>query len=310
MMLEIEKYLCIFFIYSFLGWFMESFGGYLRFKKWVNRGFLIGPYCPVYGIGVVLLTAFLSKYVNDLPIMFFMSILICGSLEYFTSYIMEKLFNARWWDYHNRKFNINGRICLETLVPFGVVGTVLVKYANTFFLGIFSKITILNWILPIICILFVIDFIFSFKIILRFRNTAKQVEKEIKNNEVKDNTEEIVKHVKEKVVEIQDATTQKINNTIGNAKQSLHNINRNLTVTYKVFKRNIKFTGKKFYSTIMKSTEKFKKKLNIQITPPKTDFNKIIKERLSSKWSTRRLLKAFPSLEIKFKNKNDNDNNK
>jgi len=175
-MTNMEKYICIFFIYSMAGWCMETFGGYFRTKKLVNRGFLIGPYLPVYGFGVSLITFFLEKYVNDLPILFFMSIIICGLLEYFTSWIMEKLFKARWWDYHNRKFNINGRICLETLIPFGATGTILLKFANPFVLDLLNTIphVVLVWILRILIILIFIDVIISFTVISKFKKTSKE----------------------------------------------------------------------------------------------------------------------------------------
>ncbi len=225
---NIEKYIYIFFIYSFLGWCMETFGGYVKTKKLVNRGFLIGPYCPVYGVGVVLITVFLSKYVNDIPIMFFMSILICGNLEYFTSYFMEKFFNARWWDYHNKKFNINGRICLETLIPFGIAGVLLVKFVSPFFLKLIFEVNevIRYWILGILCIIFVIDVIVSLTVIIGFKRTARQVE-----GEVRDNTEEISKMVK-------NVTTEKIEELIDDTKEVAEEINHKLQeLTEKVKER-------------------------------------------------------------------------
>ena len=82
---SVEMYIMIFFTYSFFGWFMESVGGILKEKRFINRGFLIGPYCPVYGTGVVLITLLLNKYTNDIPVLFFLAILICGVLEYLTS---------------------------------------------------------------------------------------------------------------------------------------------------------------------------------------------------------------------------------
>ena len=111
---------------------------------------------------------------------------------------MEKIFKARWWDYHNRKFNINGRICLETLVPFGLVGTILLKYVNPFILELLAKVpsNILKWILVVLIVIVTIDTVISFVVIGSFRKTAKEVEKEA----VKDNTEEISNMVKEVTV--------------------------------------------------------------------------------------------------------------
>lgn len=116
--MNIKNYFFLFLIYSILGWCMEISLCIFRDKKFVNRGFMIGPYCPIYGCGSILLTVFLSK-LTEFPVGLFCSaIVICGTLEYFTSFVMEKIFNARWWDYSRKKFNINGRVCLETIIPF------------------------------------------------------------------------------------------------------------------------------------------------------------------------------------------------
>ena len=189
MIIQIEQYIALFFIYSIAGWIMESVSISIRNKKITNRGFLIGPYCPIYGWGVVLITILLQKYHDDIPATFFLSILICGTLEYATSYFMEKIFKARWWDYSTRKFNINGRICLETLIPFGIAGTVITIWINPFLLKYINMVPTLamHIILGIISILFIADIIVSFKIILNLKEMSK---------EFKDNTDEISNKVK------------------------------------------------------------------------------------------------------------------
>lgn len=274
----VRKYLCLFFVYSILGWCMESFRGYFKTGKFVNRGFLIGPYCPVYGLGVSLITFFLEKYVNDIIILFGMSIIICGLLEYFTSWIMEKVFKARWWDYHNRKFNINGRICLETLLPFGILGTILLKFFNPLILGLLNKIpyVVFVWLIRIILIIFIIDFIVSFNVILNFRKAAKQVEKE----EAKDNTEEIVSKVKEitteKVLEIKENTEE----MLSEAKEDLENLHRKINVRVNKVKRHVRFTRKRIHE----------------------EYTLKVKERfLEKSWLNKRLAKAFPNLQVKLK---------
>ena len=168
---------------------MESVNISIRNKKVTNRGFLIGPYCPIYGSGVVLITILLQKYHDDIPATFFLSILICGALEYATSYLMEKIFKARWWDYSTRKFNINGRICLETLIPFGIAGTAITIWINPFLLKYINMVPKLamHIILGIISILFIVDSVVSFKIILNLKEMSK---------EFKDNTDEISNKVK------------------------------------------------------------------------------------------------------------------
>ena len=113
-------YFLVFIIYSFLGWVMEVFGKFIEKHRFINRGFLIGPVCSIYGFGCIFMYFLLDKYKNNLFILFIAAIFVCSILEYFTSYFMEKIFKTRWWDYTRRKFNINGRICLETMIPFGI----------------------------------------------------------------------------------------------------------------------------------------------------------------------------------------------
>ena len=152
----IEPYILLFFIYSIFGWIMEVVCKLIEKKKFINRGFLIGPYCPIYGHGAILITLLLQKYINDPIALFIMGIVICSILEYLTSYFMEKIFHARWWDYSQRKFNINGRICLRTMIPFGLLGLFIMYVSNPFFFDVIEKIP--NVTLNIICITLLIIF--------------------------------------------------------------------------------------------------------------------------------------------------------
>lgn len=186
-------YFILFLIYSIIGWVMEVIFTLFKDKTLVNRGFLIGPYCPIYGCGCVLIILLLKRYSNDFFVLFIMSMVVCSILEYLTSYIMEKLFKARWWDYSDRKFNINGRICLETMIPFGLLGCLLMYVINPFISGFISKVPkdILNPISIVLFILFVIDNIASYSIITKLHLHTNKI--------VMDNTEEITKKVREYV---------------------------------------------------------------------------------------------------------------
>lgn len=190
--MRLTEMFLLFIIYAFLGWIVEIINNVVVFKKFVNRGFLIGPYCPIYGVGGLIATIFLTKYKESIIVLFVMSMFLFALLEYFTSYLMEKLFKARWWDYSNYRFNINGRICLETLVPFGLLGCFAIYVVNPIIFSIFNmtNIVVLRIIAIVIFIIFIIDFTVSLKIINSFKDTAVKFLK-------KDNTEEITKKVKE-----------------------------------------------------------------------------------------------------------------
>ena len=195
MNLTITQYFLLFMIYSVAGWIMEVALKYREKKKIINRGFLIGPYCPIYGYGAVSITLLLYRYYKDPIALFVMTVTICGVLEYLTSWVMEKLFKARWWDYSKRKFNINGRVCLGTLVPFGIFGLILTYVTNPTLANALNSVNsrTLNIIAIILLTIFIIDNIVSTIIILGFRKTAVKIEKEQRQ----DNTEQITKKVRE-----------------------------------------------------------------------------------------------------------------
>ena len=182
-------YFLLYFIYSIIGWFLEVGLAFYEHKKFVNRGFLIGPYCPIYGVGCLLLTILLSKYINEPGIIFAFSIFICATLEYLTSYLMEKIFKLRWWDYSNMKFNINGRICLETLIPFGIIGVLVVKYISPFLINTVNSINfnILVIINIIILSILITDILISFNVVFNLKNVTRNLNK--------DSTEDIKKAI-------------------------------------------------------------------------------------------------------------------
>lgn len=188
--MKIELYFLLFILYSFLGWLMEVVCKSFQYKRFMNRGFLIGPYCPIYGLGSLLIIFLLQGFSRHIVILFLMSILICSSLEYFTSYIMEKIFRARWWDYSQKRLHINGRICFSTTIPFGILGCVIVYYINPFFLQVITSLpnVFIHVITFLLLVLFLVDLSVSFHFIYKIRD--------IKVRGGRDNTEEITKRVK------------------------------------------------------------------------------------------------------------------
>lgn len=187
---EIYYYFLLFLIYSFIGWLIEVIGKLIEKHKFINRGFLIGPICPIYGHGCILMILTLSRYKDNPLTLFIYAIFICSLLEYFTSYFMEKIFKARWWDYSTKRFNLNGRICAETMIPFGILGTLVICVINPIFeylLNLFNFETIKITAI-ILFIIYIIDYTISLTIMFGFKGTLKTVEK--------DGTEEITKKVK------------------------------------------------------------------------------------------------------------------
>lgn len=192
---KLAMYFLFFIIYSFCGWIIETILCSFEERRLVNRGFLIGPICPIYGCGAIIISALLTRYQDDWIVVFCLATILAGGLEYFTSWIMEKMFHARWWDYSKNKFNINGRICLETMVPFGLLGIAIIYILNPFFYNILIKIpqNITNILTIVLIIVLLIDFILSLHVVSKVTQAIKTVS----NNDKKDNTNEITERVKE-----------------------------------------------------------------------------------------------------------------
>ena len=165
------SYCILFFIYSFLGWIMEVTLTLITDKKFVNRGFLLGPCCPIYGCGCILLNLLLHNYTNNILVLFILTMFTCSLLEYITSFLMEKIFKLRWWDYSQMKFNINGRICLETMTPFSILGVLAIKIANPFFITNINKLSEKTT-------LFIIDVIISLTIVFKLKFVSKNIKKD------------------------------------------------------------------------------------------------------------------------------------
>ena len=191
MLHTIEIYFLLFISYAFLGWCMEVTCKFIQHKKFINRGFLIGPYCPIYGWGALAITILLKRYMEDPLVLFVMSTLICSIIEYLTSYFMEKKYHARWWDYSNKKFNINGRICLETLIPFGILGVAIMYGTNPILFKLYNQIPqlVINILTAILFIGFIVDNIISSNIISSINVEGNKL--------IKDNTEEITEKIKQ-----------------------------------------------------------------------------------------------------------------
>lgn len=302
MIYNLEIYFMMFIFYAVAGWLMEVTLGLIEKHKFVNRGFLIGPYCPIYGVGVVSVSLLLSKISSNIILLFLLATLICGTLEYLTSYLMEKIFHARWWDYTRRKFNINGRVCLETLIPFGIISVLVICFVNPWLLSILHQIpnNTLNMLVIILMLIYLVDTCISFTIIVRFKNLTKTE---------KDNTEEIAKKVRE-------TAETAINKLIAEKEVLLNKINiknftlsPNMKYTRKKYTRKIKGTSLTLIGTfkarmleIDDKMREIRKDLSDKIASIRDNqfnlFNKEVKEKFVKQSKlNKRLISAFPNVE-------------
>jgi uncharacterized membrane protein len=127
---SILAWILFFYIYCFLGWCVESTYVSCFQKKWVNRGFLHGPYIPIYGTGALLVTYVTLPVQDSVILTFFVGAIAASILEYVTGALMESIFQVRYWDYSDRKFNINGHVCLLNTLEWGFLTVFLVFFLD------------------------------------------------------------------------------------------------------------------------------------------------------------------------------------
>ena len=135
----------LFFAYAFLGWCIEVTLKFFQFHRFINRGFLTGPWLPIYGSGAALITVAvkgLSPLESSVGTTFVVSFLLCGFLEYMTSYVLEKRFHARWWDYGKKPMNLHGRVWIGNLILFGLGGVLIVELFNPLLLRLSNHMSV------------------------------------------------------------------------------------------------------------------------------------------------------------------------
>ena len=156
----------LFFAYAFLGWCIEVTLKYFQFHRFINRGFLTGPWLPIYGSGAVLITIGVNGIApveSSVGTTFVVSFVLCGIVEYMTSFILEKRFHARWWDYSQKPMNLHGRVWIGNLILFGLGGVLIVELFNPLFFRLSGQMSFrLREILAIVlsCI-FAADYVMS-----------------------------------------------------------------------------------------------------------------------------------------------------
>lgn len=168
----------IFVIYAFLGWCTEVAYAALDTGKFVNRGFLNGPVCPVYGCGVLVVIVVLTPLKENFLILFAGSFLLTSIIEFITGFLLEKLFHNQWWDYSNEHFNICGYVCLKFSILWGIACTLIMDVIHP---SIYKVIKIVpklpgTIILVILCIAFAVDLIITVSTILKFNAHLKMLD--------------------------------------------------------------------------------------------------------------------------------------
>ncbi|MCQ2412520.1 MAG: hypothetical protein MJ057_06140 [Sphaerochaetaceae bacterium] len=179
MLVQVIRYIWLFFIYAFLGWTVEVIYSTCARGGFENRGFLNGPLCPIYGFGVVAVVLCLQPLKGNLLLLFLGSVLVTSALELVTGFLMEKIFHHRWWDYSNMPMNIGGYVCMAFSLVWGLACVFLITVIQPsvdFFVAhipnLFSYIA-----LPLLTVTFVIDSISTATAVFHFNRKLEEIEK-------------------------------------------------------------------------------------------------------------------------------------
>ncbi|SHF10842.1 putative ABC transporter permease [Clostridium fallax] len=201
--------LYFFLIYSFIGWLVEVAYAYTNRGHFVNRGFLYGPFCPLYGSSIVLMVILLDNFKNNLILLFILATLLTSAVEYVTGYLLEKIFKSKWWDYTDDPLNLNGYICLHFSLAWGAASVVVLKVIHPIVTILVSYIPE-NIGVPLFYIAFIYlicDLFFTLVSLMEFKKILlqlSQISSELKNryNYIYELTREKAKDVKSPIKDL------------------------------------------------------------------------------------------------------------
>ncbi len=178
MIFSIQEIILLFFIYSFLGWCVEVAFVATTLGKVLNRGFLNGPVCPIYGCGMLLVLIVLHPVSDNIFLLFLGGMVICSAIELFGGWILDKLFHMRWWDYSDRPFNVGGYICLSFSIMWGLAVVFAVKLVHTPIMAVLQRIpdTLQFVFIILFGIILIIDMVVTLKHLIGIRKNLGQLE--------------------------------------------------------------------------------------------------------------------------------------
>ncbi len=208
--MRISYIFLLFLSYSFIGWVGEVIYCSIPAKKFINRGFLYGPICPVYGFGGLLVMSLLKSYSDTWIQLFLLAMFVTSILEYLTSWVMEKLFHTKWWDYSDMKFQIRGRVCLLNSLIFGTMATLASHYVHPALFGFIKSIDAryANMLALGLAVVLVTDMVFTLQTLISFN---KQIARFY----------DFIGSVKTKFREEEWLTSNNINSMIASVKEKL-----------------------------------------------------------------------------------------
>lgn len=230
--MDIYYLLLYFFVYGFLGWCTEVGFAACKSHRFVNRGFLNGPICPIYGVGVTAVIAVLTPYKENLILLYLLSVILVTVLEGLTGWAMDKIFHNKWWDYSQMPLNIGGYVCLLFSLIWGVAFVAIMEFIHPL---IHKALTFIPQIAGIILIvilgvLLFADLYVTASAIFKFNRRLAAMEKIAA--EMREISDQIGQEIFERTIqaiELQEASRQKLDATANELKETTEDLRRRIT---------------------------------------------------------------------------------
>lgn len=270
------QWIAFFYIYCFLGWCFESGYATIKQRKLTNRGFLRGPYIPIYAFGAIFVLIITDNFQGSILSVYFSGLIAATVLEYITGYVMEKLFKVKYWDYSDHKFNLNGYISLSTSIAWGFLSVLLTEVLQVNVYRFVSMLTEhdLKISIAITSTVFFLDLILSIKAAFSIAKAYAALERaKLEFLEVKDKlsliADELLNETQSKIIGIKDSVAERMSQANGyistgkdslsalkseieNVLSSLSNTVASKSPAYLELKRKYEVAGEKYTLTFPK----------------------------------------------------------
>ncbi len=269
-------FLWLFMIYSFLGWVVEVSFIAITQGRLLNRGFLNGPLCPIYGFGMIGVLILLEPVSGNLLILFLGGMAVCTALECFVGWALDKIFHMRWWDYTDKPLNFHGYICLSYSVMWGLGAVFVVRIIHPIIIGLVDLIPEKYGLIPlsIIYIAFVVDIIVTIKTMIGITRRLGELDR-----------------IAESLNKMGDEVSQLVGTTMIDTSEKLSESRERIAENSKEFGERIAESSKEFNERISESNRARREELQKRIDEMENRNRELLQSLNKS-----RILKAFPSV--------------
>ena len=273
-----------FIIYSFLGWCCETLYCTILQKKFVNRGFLYGPLCPIYGCGALLVLFLLRDVRTSIFPLFLSGMVVTTALEYLTSVLLEKLFHMKWWDYSKLPFNINGRVCLLNSCEFGVLSVFVIMVLHPAIVRLVDRIPdpVQAILAVVLSAMILIDTVYTVHGILVLKGKLDDIYQQM--DEIRLKTEEGAQRLRLAIAEKQDEVRESLYIYTDELKDAL-------SARAEIMMRDLELYREELVSgngELQKSLEEGRQKI--------AQLRQNIRQLEKSRRTSRHIFEAFPNL--------------